>query len=434
MRHAYPEWYTPAEKVLKHVFLSGVIALDANILHHLYRLGDEQRHQVLTVLGNDRIRPRLWLPYQVGLEYQRNRLRNAYDQTRVFSELSDEVSKAGRAVKSKFENQISDPEVRKAPIKLLEESIQKLQSELKVLGEKHVVEFEKIGSDDPIRAAIDDLFDSPDSIGARPDAAVLGLRIAESAKRYLKRIPPGYKDTEGQNKKPNPEGDYLIWCELLDHAEKMDKPLLFVTNDEKEDWYLRAPDGKVIGPRPELRAEMATRTNHPYHQTTLTGFLRLADRLLSIQVDPSTIDQVDATVSTPRPIFTAANYASAYESSVIGSILNLNTKDIEIVPNLGLSSIDFTIMRNSTPLVEVAVMHTRGVISLEDLEREFGIDSGRSVPILVITNHVYPAVSGMKVLSRHPSGTPSAIVVEWTSPLDGPKLEAIIEYLAETIG
>ncbi|MGW4847884.1 PIN-like domain-containing protein [Nocardia brasiliensis] len=416
-------------ETLRAVLATGTIALDANVFHHLYRLGDQQRQQVLAVLAHDKICERLWLPYQAGLEYQRNRLSNAYDQSRVYIKLAEEVSKHGRQISTEFQNNISDPDVRIIPTTTLEKLIESLRAELLDLSKKHVVDFETARKDDPVRAALDALFDTPDKIGTKPDDAKLKGLLTECSKRYAQRIPPGYKDAEGPNKKPNPEGDYLIWRELLDLAHAIDRPLLFVTNDEKEDWYQRSSDGRIIGPRPELRAEMRSRSTHPYHQTTLTGFLRLVEQFLGLKVDQSTINQVDATIQAPSIFISSAEESYRYTESVISAVHRLS-RDIEIVNNYTLhgNGVDFSLMKNSRPFAEVVVKYSRASIDTDAIDEIVNHLSGelRSVPILIIANRLY----GFKErLAEIASRDTMFLVVEWATSADDNTLGAAIDIL-----
>ncbi len=61
-------------------------------------------------------------------------------------------------------------------------------------------------------------------------------KIYEDAeKRFILKQPPGYEDV----KKTVPEryGDVVLWFQLIDYAKSLERPLIFVTDDEKEDWW-----------------------------------------------------------------------------------------------------------------------------------------------------------------------------------------------------
>ena len=76
---------------------------------------------------------------------------------------------------------------------------------------------------------------------------------AEARRRIEERRPPGFMDA---NKKgDNAEGDYIIWYEVLREAERRSVDVLFVTRDQKRDWW-RIEKGQAKGPRWELVAEL----------------------------------------------------------------------------------------------------------------------------------------------------------------------------------
>ncbi|MBB5914913.1 hypothetical protein BJY24_003780 [Nocardia transvalensis] len=407
---------------------TGSISLDANVLHHLYRLGDQQRQQVLSALAAPSIRDRLWLPYQVGLEYQRNRLSNAHDQSRVYTELAEETAKHGRQLKAKFEQQISDPRVRRIPVEKLEKLIASLSEELSKLAKEHVIDFKTISDGDPVRAALDALFNTPDKIGKKPSEEILRERVAEASKRYTKRTPPGYKDAEGANKKIRPEGDYLIWCELLDFAESSSRPLLFVTNDEKEDWYRKGPDDKILGPRPELRSEMATKTEQPYHQTTLTGFLRLTERYLDIKVDEATIKQVDATQQQPSRHTSTTLRARTYAHEIFQTIIRRKPEYIISEPIDG-GFIDY-IVETEEKSVAIVIKYFRHGVSIKEVRRLASMAAEQQQPVIVVMNN-FSDVDPLPI--SHWTGMNPTIFVRWAGHQDDPRLlEAIDSALSHT--
>lgn len=77
MRQIFPEWYAPSEVELGSLLETATIALDANVLLDLYRVSTSQRDQILDLLNQENVQPRVWMPYQAALEYQRSRLKVA---------------------------------------------------------------------------------------------------------------------------------------------------------------------------------------------------------------------------------------------------------------------------------------------------------------------------------------------------------------------
>jgi hypothetical protein len=66
--------------------------------------------------------------------------------------------------------------------------------------------------------------------------------IAEAKRRIGQLIPPGYRDA----KKQEPCGDYFIWKQtLLEVARREIRYFVFVTSDNKEDWYQIIKGGPI---------------------------------------------------------------------------------------------------------------------------------------------------------------------------------------------
>lgn len=73
----------------------------------------------------------------------------------------------------------------------------------------------------------------------------------ELERRYLHKIPPGYKD---QSKSDEGIGDLLIWLTILDVGKIKNKSVVFVSGEEKSDWYYKS-EGQTLYPRFELVTE-----------------------------------------------------------------------------------------------------------------------------------------------------------------------------------
>lgn len=87
-------------------------------------------------------------------------------------------------------------------------------------------------------------------------------------------------------------GDYLLWVEALDEAQRRATGLLLVTGDEKEDWWLRHR-GHFLGPRPELVAEYEQRLpDGRFHMMRPRDLLERAIAL-KVAINSSSLADVD---------------------------------------------------------------------------------------------------------------------------------------------
>ncbi|GCF93735.1 hypothetical protein NRIC_16260 [Enterococcus florum] len=76
----------------------------------------------------------------------------------------------------------------------------------------------------------------------------------EGRERFDKNVPPGFKD--GKKKNGNEYGDFILWKDLI----SLKSNVVFVSNDEKEDWCLKDSNGQTLSTRPELLKEFFKET------------------------------------------------------------------------------------------------------------------------------------------------------------------------------
>jgi hypothetical protein len=141
-------------------------------------------------------------------------------------------------------------------------------------------------TNDPVLDTVTDLFDGRTG---RPHAAdELEELVQDAHQRITNRVPPGYADA---GKDDGGIGDVLLWRELLDWAEKQENPVMLVTDDQKEDWF-RKEGSTIVGPRPELVAEMRDKAAVDFYLYTLRSFLQHARSYLLAEVSERALDEV----------------------------------------------------------------------------------------------------------------------------------------------
>ena len=310
MRELFGEWYELDQSEIATTVKTGTIVLDTNVLLNLYRLNETTRRDVLRVLNT--AADRLWMPYQVADEFQRNRLKVVSDLSKQYGELRATAEKQFAEIEKSIRH-FRDDTIKDDLSKAAAHALRKFTRKIAQLESTHAISLKTARSDDPVRKALDDLF-SLKNIGPRPtDEALTGLKKVAS-ERIDSRIPPGFKDAD---KKDDPSGDYIIWAEMLDHKESSGRPLLFITNDSTgEDWYHRI-SGQTTGPLQALRAEMAEVSEHPYHQIPLFGFLELANEHLDSKVDRKTIDLVEQVSASSVPRELSVDLLSAAHANAL---------------------------------------------------------------------------------------------------------------------
>ncbi len=85
MRENFIAYYRPTEQEFAELWEKCLFLLDSNVLLDLHRFPKRVVDDFYTVFV--RLSDRLWIPHQVALEYQENRLRVIADQKEKFNEV-----------------------------------------------------------------------------------------------------------------------------------------------------------------------------------------------------------------------------------------------------------------------------------------------------------------------------------------------------------
>lgn len=233
------------------LFDNSVIVLDTNVLLRTYRWSTPTSDKFLEMLSD--IQDRLWLPYQVGWEFFRNRTsvrtrvqEGHADRFRDLSALKKDLIEDNRA----RSHVAGNDEERQKFLSAIDSFTEYLKKENKALGKWATAE------PDTVLRRILDLYEG--RTAEAPSQKWFAKRSKEAESRFAAYVPPGYADVP--RKISNVYGDYLLWRECMDFAKKHGTPMVIVTDDAKEDWWIKRGDTRV-SPRPELLQEFHDRTH-----------------------------------------------------------------------------------------------------------------------------------------------------------------------------
>lgn len=281
MKNMFHGYFRPSAKDFKELWENSLFAFDANILLHLYRYSDSTRVELLKVMHT--LESKIWLPKQAAEEYFRNRLITTESQIKQYSECLIAVEKNLELLQNKKRHPfISD--------KLLN-NFEKLVRQLKREFSVNEQALKQRINDDEILEEIANLFDGKVGIGFTEEKLLKIYKEGES--RYKNKIPPGYKDIgkdkiEDQYRK---YGDLVIWEELMKKAKDEGKSLIFITDDQKKDWWLTS-ESKTIGPLPELIQEFKKRTHQNFYMYTADRFMNAVNDYSTENIQSDTINEL----------------------------------------------------------------------------------------------------------------------------------------------
>jgi hypothetical protein len=279
MKSLFAGYYRPTKDEFDELWKKCTFVFDTSVLLDLYRSTAATRGVLLNIL--EKVRDRIWLPYQAGWEYQENRLKVIAEERALYSELRKTLDGLVTSVQQKMHNHAVE-----SAEKIKEELEQSIKRILAII-DKGDSEHPDLMTEDHIRETITKLFQG--KVGQRLDEKRLAsIYQDEGPKRYKQKIPPGYKDVEkGETRQ---FGDLVIWNEMLEQARSSKCPLIFVTSDTKDDWWWRQGQF-TIGPRPELVQEIADFAKAKFYMYNVERFLSEAQRRFDTRVEAIAVEK-----------------------------------------------------------------------------------------------------------------------------------------------
>ncbi len=286
MRSAFRGYYRPTDAELKDIWDDGLLVLDTNALLNLFRYSANAREDFFLALNAKK--EGLWIPYQVGYEFHRRRIEIVNAQSKAFGEIRSALQKARGQVDQAFNLYKRHPSLDISPLRdEFGEAISALDNKLSEASDTHLDEMIGNATYDAILTQISDLYEG--HVGAQFTPAELTAIYEEGAKRYEAKVPPGYEDIK--KGEPDRYGDLVLWKELLRYGADTKAPAIFVTDDQKEDWWYTV-DSQRHGARPELVDEYFVASGKRIHFMTSDLFLRFAKTKLD-EIRTESVDEAE---------------------------------------------------------------------------------------------------------------------------------------------
>lgn len=282
MKDLFPGYYQPTEIDFSNLWDSCVFSFDTNVLLNLYRYSQNTRQDLFNIL--DGLSERIWIPHQVALEYQRNRLEVINQQLDIYNQINSVIVTFRKQLVEKLDNIRYHPSIESKPVlESFDKSISLFTSDISNFKKLHP-EFKK---NDSIRTHLDKLFNGKIGVPYTQDKLVEIYGIG--ADRYSNNIPPGFKDISKQmNSK---YGDLIVWFQIISKAKEEKRPFVLVTDENKEDWWLKTKDG-TVSPLPELINEFFYETNQMFYLYKIDNFVQYASKYLNKQANQAAIKEI----------------------------------------------------------------------------------------------------------------------------------------------
>ncbi|WP_349929820.1 PIN-like domain-containing protein (plasmid) [Acinetobacter sp. A1-4-2] len=301
-----------------------LFVFDTNVLLGLYSFQPENRSDFFKAL--ELLNGRAWIPYHVGLEYQRNRLQIIKNRRKFFTEMKKRADELSHTISfdqklfTTFQNEFSliknFPTVNskiqdiqqniKDKIDTLNVELRKSITELKVEITSQDKDGIFLNSEDIVRNQIDDFFTN-EKVGKNifDTQDKLNNLFQEGEDRYKKGIPPGFEDAKQKGEDvfyfsdleyKSKFGDLIIFKQIVDYAkEKTLKNVIFISEDTKSDWRINEEfEGKkILGARVELKNEIYDEAGVEHFSILkIDEFLTKSKIYLNVNIEDSSIQDI----------------------------------------------------------------------------------------------------------------------------------------------
>lgn len=276
-------------KDIKDIFSDALFVLDTNALLVPYNIGKENLEQISKVYKKLITKNRLFIPEQVLREFANNRSNKIGN---IFSDIDNLLSNIP-LIKS-FEYPIlAELEAYKSlndSRKLIQENIKRYKQHLNDL---------KIGItewnwSDPVTLMYQNTFEEKNIV--EPSFSEEEL-IKEYYQRIEDNIPPGNKD---KSKSINAIGDFVIWKTILDLGKKIGNDVIFISNDEKNDWFLKG-NQQSVSTKFELVDEFYRYTGG-YHFLSINFTSFLEHQGLELNIKERLLENLDRIYESVRDL------------------------------------------------------------------------------------------------------------------------------------
>lgn len=351
MANSFPNYLRLNNESVINILQNCIFVFDTNVLLNFYRYSEVTSNSLYEAILH--YKNCIWLPHQVTIEFYNNRLLVIEEQIKNY----DDPTKFLQKVKKLFENKKGHPFISESLLDEFNVVFDKIDKDFR----KQKKNLSSLAFNDNIALKIINIFDN--KVGKPYSSSELNQLYKLGKKRYRLFIPPGFKDID----KPEPKryGDLLIWNQIIDKSILDNKAIIFVTDDQKEDW-VSLYFNQSISPLPELLKEFRKLTNNEFYIFQTFDFIKQAYSDMKRTIKEETIEEIKnvATYFNEGHIIDSYNY---YDIKFIIDISSEDTKNVDVffekIKNKGY----YLNINNNQKQVSVVTLK----VPFEDLVRRF---------------------------------------------------------------
>lgn len=293
----------------KNLWSDSIFVVDTNVLINFFKYtSSDSTNSLMKVLRYLKDSNRLWIPHQVALEYFFNYEKNMNKQMDAHSEIHQLKNNLADELKQKISKFRSDhPYISVNTNAKLDEYL----SEIEKVGSnlEQTIETEVANMSNPESIHNDILSILKGIVGDPYSQNKIDTIETQGVDRYKYSIPPGFKDQTsnkgefrvyGNFKYQLLYGDLIMWNQIIDKAKEIEKGIILITEERKEDWWSKSK-GKIIRPHPQLIHEFLYKTDKHFYMYRTERFLQMTSEFLEVDlVSASQIENVEKDIELIR--------------------------------------------------------------------------------------------------------------------------------------
>ena len=291
----FEQYYRPTPENLDSRFDRSVFVLDTNVLLNILRFSAQARKELIEAIRS--VAPRTFVPHQVAVEYNRNRVAVVAARRKELDEVADRTKDIRNSVSQvtnllRRRRMVADDELRE-----LEEAASAFLAVMNATSREALEKYDLdpdslVGVVDPWTNELSEVLSG--RVALAPSADIFADDLAEAERRKAEQLAPGFKD--------DAMGDYLWWAEALRWSDLVGKHLVVVSDDAtKGDW--RHEERSIpAGPHPILADDARNAGAASLTLLTTGEFLTVIERRGQAAISESTIaesEQVGKAKSSP---------------------------------------------------------------------------------------------------------------------------------------
>ncbi|GJQ61131.1 MAG: hypothetical protein SCALA702_01840 [Melioribacteraceae bacterium] len=239
--------YKDFENVKEHC----IYIFDTNVLFVPFLISKKGLKDYKKIFINLKKEKRLFIPARVAREFAKNRGATIQTLFKKLQEARERINKGGFDLSTL---PILEEDQNYNRIKEIETEVNKLKEEYRDNIDALISYIKTWNWDDPVSLFYSELWDNEMIVELKKNCKDLQTDL-EFRKNH--QIAPGFKDSK---KIDGGIGDLIIWQTILEIAEQKKKDVVFVTNEEKNDWFY-SEYNTTLYPKYELFDEFRRNTN-----------------------------------------------------------------------------------------------------------------------------------------------------------------------------